>query len=411
MNMMTTARLVKNRYSQDVDRALELLPADADVDRDTLSAAFLASPYATLLIDQEGRVLVCNRRAERMYFRSKAAEPDGLRGIGLHKLTKLTHEETMEALKKGAARSSMKLPMVTLHGAGSVRPTLFRVALLRSSTLGQRLYLLTQDHLKAAAEALEQMNRRRVAARDDLAAIEERFVDLNASLIAMEAFAHQASHDLRTPLSTISGMLQLFASRFGDNLPEKAHEYLDVMRRAAGQMDSLTSDFLEHARSVSAEVAAEPIDLRIALEDVRRDVLIGMTADEIEVNIACPTWTVMAEPTLLRMMLQNLLGNAVKYRHPDRKLRIEVALEAGVDSAPLLTISDNGSGFDPGQAKGIFLPFRRLHASVEGTGMGLSTCAEVCRRHGWTISASSDGESGSEFHITFNSLNRACNEF
>ncbi|WP_147104037.1 ATP-binding protein [Tateyamaria sp. syn59] len=404
MNMMPAAPLVKNRYAQDVDRALSLLPDDADVDRDTLSAAFLASPYACFLVDQDGRVLVFNRRAERLYCRPQADPQGGLRDIGLHKLTQLTHEELMAALRKGAASSSMELPMVTAHGASVVRPTLFRVALLRSSTLGRRLYLLTQDHLKAAAEALGQMNRRNVAARNDLAKIEERFVDLQASLMAMEAFAHKASHDLRTPLSTMSGMLQLFASRFGDGLPEKAHEYLNVMRRAAEQMDNLTCDFLEHARSVSAEVAAEPVNLRAMLEDVRRDLQNGLMSEDFTLQITCPTWTVMAEPTLLRMVLSNLLGNAIKYRHPDRKLYIDIALHADTNGTRTLTIADNGTGFDPEQAETIFLPFRRLHASVEGTGMGLSTCAEVCRRHGWTISAASDGEAGATFQIVFNNL-------
>ncbi|MBY5932993.1 HAMP domain-containing histidine kinase [Tateyamaria omphalii] len=401
MNMMPAARFVKNRYSQDVDRALNLLPADADVDADTLSAAFLASPYACFLLDQEGRVLVCNRRAERMYCPPTHEMPDGLRGMGLHKLTKLTHEETMETLRKGAARSSMELPMVTSHGANAVRPTMFRVALLRSSALGQRLYLLTQDHLKAAADALSQMNQRRISARKDLVEIEGRFVDLHASLIAMESFAHQASHDLRTPLSTISGMLQLFETRFGDDLPDKAHQYLDVMRRAAEQMDTLTCDFLEHARSVSAEVAAEPVDLQVVLEDVRRDLQNGMAPSEFDLRIACPSLTVMAEPTLLRMLLSNLLGNAIKYRHPDRRLRIDVALHTEPDGTHRLTIADTGSGFDPSESEAIFLPFRRLHMSIDGTGMGLSTCAEVCRRHGWSISASSDGESGATFTLLF----------
>ncbi|WP_172839356.1 sensor histidine kinase [Tateyamaria omphalii] len=330
-----------------------------------------------------------------------------MRGIGLHKLTKLTLEETMDVLKTGAASSSMELPMIAMQGASVVRPTLFRVALLRSSALGQRLYLLTQDHLKAAAEALGQMNRRRVAARNDLAQIEARLVNLHASLIAMESFAHQASHDLRTPLSTISGMLQLFASRFGDGLPEKGHEYLNVMRRAAEQMDNLTCDFLEHARSASAEVAAEPVNLRAMLEDVRRDLQNGLTPEDMDFRITGPSSTVMAEPTLLRMVLANLLGNAVKYRHPERRLCVEVMLRSDPDGIETLTISDNGSGFDPKRAEEIFLPFRRLHASVEGTGMGLSTCAEVCRRHGWAISASSDGESGANFNVYFSNLHRA----
>lgn len=401
MNMMSAPRALRNGYSQDVERTLASLPDSADVDANTLGAAFLASPYACFLLDQDGQVLVCNRRAERMYCPASGKPGDTLRGLGLHLLTGLTEVETEEALRTGAARSSIELPMQTSSTSNAIRPTVFRVALLRSRHMGQRLYLLTQDHLKTAAEALGQMNQRRVETRQKLTEIEDRFVDLHTSLIAMESFAHQASHDLRTPLSTLIGMLQLMEGRFGNDLPDKAKEYLDVMYRAASQMDALTSDFLEHARSVSANVSAEPVDLRNMLDDVRRDALNGLTNADLHFSIRGPNCTLMAEPTLLRMLLTNLFGNAIKYRSPARALRIDVTVAPDEDNATRLVIADNGRGFAPDQCEDIFVAFHRATASVEGTGMGLSTCREVCRRHGWDISATSDGKTGATFVIRF----------
>ena len=398
MNMMSAPRALRNGYSQDVERAMGMLPEGADIDSTTLSAGFLASPYASLLLDHEGRVLVCNRRAERMYCPASSPRRDGMR---LHELTLLTEVETADALRMGAARSSVELPMRTTGTTSAVRPTVFRVALLRSRHRGERLYLLTQDHLKTAAESLGQMNQRRIEAREKLADFENRFVDLHASLIAMESFAHKASHDLRTPLSTISGMLQLMESRFGPDLPDKAKDYLEVMQRAANQMDALTTDFLEHARSVSADVSAEPVDLRATVEDVRRDVLIGLTHADLSFRVSGPNCTLMAEPTLLRMLLTNLFGNAVKYRSPERPLCIDVTIAPDEDSATRLVIADNGRGFDPAEREDIFVAFHRADALVEGTGMGLSTCREVCRRHGWDITADSDGHSGATFHLRF----------
>ncbi|WP_299657419.1 ATP-binding protein [uncultured Tateyamaria sp.] len=401
MNMMSAPRLVRNAYSQDVDRVLALLPKTADVDTDTLSAAFLASPYASFLLDQDARVLVCNRRAERMYIPTSPNLTETGRGMSMHELTRLTREELADALRRGAARSSVELPMLTANRTSAVRPTVFRVALLRSPDRGERLYLLTQDHLKAAAEALGQMNQRRIETREELANFEARFVDLHASLMAMESFAQQASHDLRTPLSTLSGLLQLFDSKFGTEVPDKAREYLAVMSRAVVQMDALTNDFLEHARSVTSEVSAEPLDLRQVIKDVRRDLQNGLTESDLTLLIEGPSCTLMAEPTLLRMMLMNLLSNALKYQHPDRTLRITVSLDAVGDCETILRIADNGRGFDPKEADNIFLPFRRYHTSIDGTGIGLSTCSEVCRRHGWDISAQSDGSSGATFSIRF----------
>ncbi|WP_299041096.1 HAMP domain-containing sensor histidine kinase [uncultured Tateyamaria sp.] len=401
MNMMSAPRALRNGYSQDVERTLAMLPEGADVDSSTLSAAFLASPYACFLLDHDARILVCNRRAERMYSPRSIPNDDGMRGLGLHELTRLTEEETANALRAGAARSSIELPMQTTSQTSAVRPTVFRVALLRSRHRGERLYLLTQDHLKAAADALGQMNRRRIEAREDLAQIETRFVDLHASLIAMESFAHHASHDLRTPLSTLAGMLQLMSGKFAADLPDKAREYLDVMQRAVAQMDALTSDFLEHARSVSAEVSAEPVDLHAALDDVRRDVLLGLTTADLTIRVTGPDCTLMAEPTLLRMLLMNLLGNAIKYRNPAHALRIDVTVAPDEDNATRLIIADNGRGFDPAERENIFLAFHRADTLVAGTGMGLSTCREVCRRHGWEIAAQSDGRTGATFTIRF----------
>ncbi|MEL7133394.1 MAG: ATP-binding protein, partial [Pseudomonadota bacterium] len=137
------------------------------------------------------------------------------------------------------------------------------------------------------------------------------------------------------------------------------------------------------------------------LHEVRRDLQIGRTDADLNVEINGDTCTLMAEPTLLRMLLTNLFSNAIKYRHPDRVPEITATLIADGPHATVLTIADNGRGFDPRQSDAIFLPFRRLHTSIDGTGIGLSTCAEVCRRHGWDISARSDGTSGAEFRLRF----------
>lgn len=398
MSMLSAPAPVRNACSQALDPALDLLP---EVNADTLSAAFYATPYASFLLDQDARVLTYNRRAERMYAPALSAPTQTGGSRRMHDLTRLSRAEFARALRNGATHGSVELPMVAPKCTNTTRPTMFRVALLPSPDGGELLYLLTQDHMKAAAEALCQMNRRRIETREELARFKTRFVDLHTSLIAMESFAHQASHDLRTPLSTLSGVLELFGNKFGTELPEKALEYLAVMTRAVAQMDMLTSDFLDHARSVSAEVSAEPLDLRQAIDDVRRDLQNGLTEAELSLQIEGPNCTLMAEPTLLRMMLMNLLSNALKYQHPDRALRINVTLEAVDSQKMLLRIADNGLGFDPQESETIFLPFRRCHTSIQGTGLGLSTCSEVCQRHGWTISAHSDGVSGATFCVQF----------
>ncbi|MEX0371567.1 MAG: ATP-binding protein [Tateyamaria sp.] len=390
--------------AQSDDRCEQMLTVSDAVGGDDpaiLGQAFHASPYASFIVSSDGLVLHHNRRAGRLYV----DDQDG-RAVPLPfaALTDLRDAEMLQLLRQGAARGYLDAPMIVTSRSKQRTPTVFRVAVLRARSGGDHLYLLTQDHLKSAAEALGQMNKRRIDARNDLARSEARFVDLHASLLAMESFAYKASHDLRTPLNTLSGLMDLFVSQFGNDLPDKARDYLSFMTRAVGQMDALTNDFLEHARSASAELAAEPLDLGTVLRDVRRDLQDRLCGADLTIEIGTESCKLLAEPTLLHMMLTNIFANALKYHHPDRALRISVAMAHPDDQTVELTIKDNGRGFDPSQRQAIFQPFRRLDNSVDGTGMGLSTCAEVCRRHGWSISAQSDGQSGAAFVITFPKL-------
>lgn len=387
------------RAPSELDRALALLPEDARVDSAVLSSAFLSAPYAWFILDAAGHILVCNRRAERQFFPLGDGDAEALRGAHFAALTAVQTDAVMARLREGVARGLITLVMRCRPGRSKGADTEFRVSLLRAATHGDHLYLLTHDPLNFTTDALVSMNARRIEARDELARLERRYVDLHASLIAMESFAHIASHDLRTPLNALGSLLQLFEDKFGADQSDKAREYLDYMARAVQQMDAMTTDFINHARSVAAKIKAEPIEIgpmiETVLEDLRKVVL------EAHAKITMPTTalTVMAEPGLLRVLLANLLLNAVKYAHPDRPPLIVITAEPLPDGGARLRIADNGRGFDRAERNSIFMPFHRLNPDIEGTGIGLATCNEICRRHSWDITADSDGETGSEFVI------------
>jgi len=404
MNMMPPKSAIRAEYLNEVERALALVPMDADLDARGLAAAFVASPYASFILDISGRIIACNRRAERVYCPATLASPDDMRGAPFCDLTGADEAEMRRMLRDGAAKGSVEVDMTTPKRPGISPPVVFRVVLLLSIERGERLYLLTQDHLKATAEALAEMNQRRVDAYDTLARFEARYVDMHASLVAMETFAQKASHDLKTPLNTLSGLLHLMSVKFAEDMPEKAQEYVTFMQRAVQQMDGMTTDFLEHARSMTADVTAEPVNLWSVLKDVKSSLQNGMVQSDMTIDIEGSGLTLMAEPTLLRMLVTNLLSNAIKYRHPQRALKIAISVRPQGDGSTVLRICDNGQGFDPAESDAIFLPYRRLATTTEGTGIGLSTCSEVCRRHGWSISATSDGHSGAEFKVVFPKL-------
>lgn len=404
MNMMPLRGAVTPGSTDSHGDALTSSTQSGSVDPSIFGVAFHASPYAGFLVQHDGTLLVCNRRADRLYLGASGHKNEDGQPVPFAALTDLRDADMLRALRQGAARGFVEVPMIMPARGYRRVPTVFRIALVRASSGADHMYLLTQDHLKSTAEALGQMNQRRIEARNDLARSEARYMDLHASLLAMESFAHKASHDLRTPLNTLSGLLDLFDSKYAADLPEKAGEYLSFMSRAVAQMDALTNDFLQHARSASAEVSAEPLDLGTVLREVRRDLEDRLCSTDLSIDIGLGSCKLMAEPTLLRMMLSNIFSNALKYHHPHRALCITVTVTHLDDQSVELRIADNGRGFDPTQRDAIFQPFRRLDNSIEGTGMGLATCAEVCRRHGWTISADSDGLSGATFVVRFPKL-------
>ncbi|MEO0400770.1 MAG: ATP-binding protein [Pseudomonadota bacterium] len=376
-----------------------MLPAGAPIDETVLGAAFVSSPFASFILDGEGQILVCNRRAERLFCPEDVRDTDLLRGMSFAHITALDADDVVPRLREGVVKGKAVFPMRSGTRLQTRAGTLFYMSLLCGADSQTRLYLLTQDQLKATADALCTINAQRIATRDELAHMQSQYFDVHQNMVAMEAFANTASHDLRTPLNTLSGLLHLVNTKFADDLPEKAREYLGYMSRAITQMDEMTSDFLEHARSASAELRTEAIDMKSFLSGVAQEMEPYLAAVDGEISVAGEDFEVLAEPKLLHMLTMNLLTNALKYRHPDRAPILSIRL-AKTDGRDILSVRDNGRGFDPTQSAAIFQPFHRLHPDIDGSGVGLATCKEVCRRHGWSITAHSDGTNGAVFGVT-----------
>ena len=376
-------------------------PMDTTPTFSELHAAIVNSPYASLLIDDEGRVVLANRRAKRQFAPTVDFEDYDGRGAHFSELTHQSIDEVRARLSAAATTARARFTMRTGRERKTAKTLNFHVALLPTPGRIRPLYNLTQDHLTSTVDALIAMNGRRLETQGKLVELEARHAALQQVMIATEAYAHTASHDLRTPLNTLSGLLQMFDVKFAADLPERAVEYLSYMSRAVEQMDKLTHDFLDHARSAAVELVREPVDLGAQARAAVADLASDFEATGASCEITGTVEPVMAEPTLVRMLLTNLLTNSLKYRHPDRSSHIDITLTEGEgDGGPVeMVVRDNGCGFDPGASEAIFLPFRRCNTDVEGTGIGLATCREVCRRHGWTITAQSDGQSGATFTI------------
>ncbi|MBT8153160.1 HAMP domain-containing histidine kinase [Epibacterium ulvae] len=378
------------------------MPEGADVDETVLGTAFLVSPYASFILDWQGTILVCNRRAERSFCPPNIQDSENLRGASFCELTTLENAEVLLLLRKGAAAGHASLPMLPRAPGKPSEKAPFRVSLLRSATRGERLILLTQDQLKPTAEALTKMNLRRGELLKEVHNLKDDNHRLHEILLSMEAFAHAASHDLRTPINTLLGSLQFFGERYNENLPETAQEFLKVMMRAAHQMESLTAELLDHSVSTSAQIQFQEVEVSTALDEACADIRSELDACDGTIRITGdPKFQIHADPALLRLVLTNILSNAIKFRAPTRALEVDIEIQGSGKQYWSLSIKDNGVGFDPAESTRIFLPFHRANHDVEGTGIGLSTCAEICRRHNWIFTADSKPGNGAVFTVTF----------
>ncbi len=230
-------------------------------------------------------------------------------------------------------------------------------------------------------EVLEIGRRLRVLAAD-LERVEVLRESVQSSHERLSAFAGQISHDLKTPLTSVSMSLDLIHDAADAAEPDLENlRWLALKARSGAQrMATLVDDVLTYALVGGADQHTE-VDLAVVLEQVLAD--LGEELAEARVDIG-ELPVVRGDHTQLRSLLQNLLVNAAKYRHPERALVVEIAARR-VGSRWGVSVRDNGRGISVADARRVFEPLVRADSSVEGTGIGLSTCRRIVEAHGGTI--------------------------
>jgi signal transduction histidine kinase len=258
-------------------------------------------------------------------------------------------------------------------------------------------------HGSGAREVLElgedvgAMRRRIVAELETLRATQ---ADLQRSNTELEQFAYVASHDLQEPLRKVASFCQLLQQRYGGQLDERADQYIGFAVDGARRMQDLINDLLAFSRVGRVERPHAPVDCNALLERARGDLAAAIEDSGAEVE-AGPLPTVEGDASLLRLVFQNLIGNAIKFRG-EAAPRVRVDAERD-DGQWRFSVADNGIGIDPEYAERIFVIFQRLHprTSFEGTGIGLAMCRKIVEYHGgrmW-LDTTHDGP-GSRFCFT-----------
>ncbi len=247
--------------------------------------------------------------------------------------------------------------------------------------------------------ARRRMEQEMVQQRDQLAAANRE----------LESFSYSVSHDLRAPLRSISGFSTALDEDFGSELPAEARRYLERIHAGAGRMAQLIDDLLQLSRLSRYDMRREQVSLSALAAEVEAQ----LREQDQGRNVACtiePGLVVQGDGHLLRIAVENLLGNAWKYTGTRSSAEIHFGAASGssgdmpesADGARVYCMRDNGVGFDMAYADKLFGAFQRLHGESEfpGSGIGLATVQRIVHRHGGRIWAKSAPEAGAAFYFT-----------
>jgi PAS domain S-box-containing protein len=231
--------------------------------------------------------------------------------------------------------------------------------------------------------------------------VAERTAQLQAANQELEAFSYSVSHDLRAPLRHVMGFVELLQKDAGPSLSEKSLHQLATISQAAKRMGDLIDDLLEFSRVRRAELQKTDVNL----DELVRETLGDFQAETKGRNIAWnihPLPVVQADRALLRMVLVNLISNAVKFTGARAEAKIEIGCGSGGDAETVIFIRDNGAGFDPRYAGKLFGVFQRLHSNdeFEGTGIGLANVRRIIQRHGGRVWAEGTVDGGATFYFS-----------
>lgn len=228
--------------------------------------------------------------------------------------------------------------------------------------------------------------------------VAHRTRELRALNDELESFCHSVSHDLRAPLRGIGGFTEILARDHAGALDEKARGYLGRVQAATRRMDELIDDLLELSRVSREEMRREPVDLSAIARQVLAQLRQAEPQRQVETRVE-DGLAAEGDARLLRIALENLLGNAWKFTSKTPGARIAFTAMPGENGESGFAVADNGAGFDMRYARKLFAPFQRLHRTAEfpGTGIGLATVQRIVKRHGGRIVAQAEPGKGARF--------------
>jgi PAS domain S-box-containing protein len=247
---------------------------------------------------------------------------------------------------------------------------------------------------------LSERKRAEQALRASEEQLRQNAAQLEAANKELEAFAYSVSHDLRAPLRSLDGFSQALLEDYNDRLDDTGRDFLQRVRLASQRMGTLIDDLLSLSRVTRGELKVQDVDLSALAAAAAADLQKSDPERAVTFAIA-PDLIARADPGLMRIVLQNLLGNAWKFTGKRPRARVEVGATAH-NGRRAFYVRDDGAGFDMAYAAKLFGAFQRLHATTEfpGSGIGLATVQRIIHRHGGQIWAEGTPDRGATFYFT-----------
>lgn len=355
----------------------------ANLEQSTVSRSYIESILESmfncvLVLDEKGTILTVNRLTVQTFGYSKSE----LIGLSMYEilhddmqiLNPNSNIET-EAYTRSGNKFSVLVSVASLD-VQSKTPSKLRVCVIKDISESKRLE----------------------------SEIKERNIALNAANQELEAFSYSISHDLRAPLRIIDGFSQALVEDVGEQLPGEARMHLERIRAGVQKMGQLIDAVLNLSRLTRASMTIANLNLSEIAKNILAD-LHSLEPNRKVETIVHEGLEALGDQVLMKVTLENLIGNAWKYTSKKNLAKIEFGKNIQ-DSKEVFFVRDNGAGFDISSAKKLFTPFQRLHTQSEfsGTGIGLASAKRIIHRHGGTIWVESEIDKGTTFYFTLNAV-------
>jgi len=389
-SLITWFSAIRRKVEQELRRALDSL--EVEVAERTQQASLLNLTHDTIFVrDMNGVISYWNRGAQELYGWT-AEQALGRRS---HELLKTVYPSSLGEIRAellATGRWEGELEKSRADGSGI--------------TVASRWSLRRDDHGQPAAiletnNDITEHKRREQEIRTLNQELRKRTAELEAINKELEAFAYSISHDLRAPLRHMSGFAELLQKSAGSSLNEKSRRYLTIILDSAKRMGNLIDDLLAFSRIGRAEARKGLVSLDQLVEEALGEVRPETEGREVVWKVgALPVWH--GDRSMLRMVLVNLIANAVKFTRTRPRAEIEIGCQEQRKDQVVVFVRDNGVGFDMKYVNKLFGVFQRLHPTdaFEGMGIGLATVQRIVHRHGGQVWAEGQVDRGATFYFS-----------